>query len=72
MMPVNDKYLKEYNFKVLPGSGPYTIREEDISKGKSISVRRRKDYWAEKARVNVGVPFSLPAPRMSTSPGKPM
>lgn len=50
-----DKYLKEYNFKVLPGSGPYTIREEDIQKGKSISVRRRKDYWAEKARANVGM-----------------
>ncbi len=50
-----DKYLKDYNFKVLPGSGPYTLREEDVSKGKSISVRRRKDYWAEKARANVGV-----------------
>ena len=23
-----DKYLKEYNFKLLPGSGPYTIRED--------------------------------------------
>ncbi len=50
-----DKYLKEYNFKVLPGSGPYTIREEDIQKGKSITVRRRTDYWAAKARSNVGV-----------------
>jgi microcin C transport system substrate-binding protein len=50
-----DKYLKEYNFKVLPGSGPYMLREEDIAKGKSISVRRRKDYWGEKARANVGV-----------------
>jgi len=50
-----DKYLKDYNFKVLPGSGPYTLREEDLSKGKSISVRRRKDYWAEKARASVGV-----------------
>ena len=49
-----DRYLKEYNFKLVPGSGPYTIREEDINKGNSISVRRRKDYWAEKARGNVG------------------
>src|SRR5439155_20251634 len=45
-----DSYLKDYNFKVIPGSGPYTIREEDVEKGKSISVRRRKDYWAEKVR----------------------
>lgn len=48
-------YLKDYNFKVIPGSGPYTIREEDVVKGKSISVRRRKDYWAEKARASVGM-----------------
>src|SRR5712671_5319799 len=49
-----DKYLKDYNYKLLPGSGPYLIREEDIAKGKSITVRRRKDYWGEKARGNVG------------------
>ena len=49
-----DKYLKEYNYKLLPGSGPYIIREEDIAKGRSIAVRRRTDYWAEKARASVG------------------
>ena len=49
-----ERYLKDYNFKLLPGSGPYTIQEADIAKGKSISARRRKDYWAEKARANVG------------------
>jgi microcin C transport system substrate-binding protein len=49
------KYLKEYNFKIIPGSGPYTIREEDIAKGKSISVRRRPDYWAAKSRANAGL-----------------
>src|SRR5947209_19310682 len=42
-----EKYIKEYNFKVLPGSGPYTLREEDIQKGKQVSLRRRKDYGAE-------------------------
>jgi microcin C transport system substrate-binding protein len=49
------KYLREYNYKLLPGSGPYIIREEDIVKGQSITVHRRKDYWAEKARANVGI-----------------
>lgn len=49
-----ERYLKEYNYKLLPGSGPYTILEADMNKGKSISARRRKDYWAEKARANVG------------------
>jgi microcin C transport system substrate-binding protein len=49
-----EKYLKDYNYKLLPGSGPYVIREEDIEKGKAITARRRKDYWAENARANVG------------------
>ncbi|MBI4481241.1 MAG: ABC transporter substrate-binding protein [Acidobacteria bacterium] len=50
-----EKYIKEFNYKLLPGTGPYTIREEDIVKGNSITLRRRKDYWAEKARANVGL-----------------
>lgn len=50
-----DAYLKDYNFKLLPGSGPYTIQESDVHKGQSISVRRRKDYWGIKARANVGL-----------------
>jgi microcin C transport system substrate-binding protein len=49
-----DKYVKEYNYKLMPGSGPYTISEDDIKKGQSITVRRRKDYWGEKARANIG------------------
>jgi microcin C transport system substrate-binding protein len=48
-------YLRDYNFKLLPGSGPYIVNESDIQKGKSISIRRRKDYWAEKDRSNVGL-----------------
>jgi microcin C transport system substrate-binding protein len=48
------RYLKEYNFKLLPGSGPYIVRDADVIKGQSISVRRRPDYWAEKQRRNIG------------------
>ena len=48
-------YLKDYNFKLLPGSGPYIIREEDIKKGTSVTARRRKDYWNEKGRANIGL-----------------
>ena len=50
-----DKYIKEYNFKMLPGTGPYIIREADIVKGQSVSLRRRNDYWNEKARANAGL-----------------
>ena len=47
-------YLKDYNFKLLPGTGPYIVNESDIQKGKSITITRRKDYWAEKYRANIG------------------
>jgi len=50
-----DQYNKEYNFKLLPGSGPYTIREEDIKKGNGVVARRRPDYWNAKARANIGL-----------------
>jgi microcin C transport system substrate-binding protein len=48
------KYLKDYNFKLMPGTGPYVLNESDIQKGQSIALRRRRDYWAEKYRANVG------------------
>ena len=48
-------YIKEYNYKMLPGSGPYIVTEQDISKGNSVRIRKRPDYWAEKERRNVGV-----------------
>jgi microcin C transport system substrate-binding protein len=47
-------YLRDYNFKLLPGTGAYIVNEADIKKGSSISIRRRTDYWAEKYRANVG------------------
>jgi microcin C transport system substrate-binding protein len=49
------RYLKDYNFKMLPGTGPYIVQDSDVVKGKSVTIRRRRDgYWAEKYRRNVG------------------
>lgn len=48
-------YIRDYNYKMLPGSGPYIVHEQDINKGNSIKITRRKDYWAEKDRRNVGL-----------------
>ena len=48
-------YLKDFNFKLMPGTGPYRVNDADIIKGKSVSLRRRTDYWAEKQRRNVGL-----------------
>jgi microcin C transport system substrate-binding protein len=50
-----DQYLKEYNFRMLPGTGPYSVREADIIKGRSVSLRRRDDYWNASARANAGL-----------------
>jgi microcin C transport system substrate-binding protein len=49
------RYLKEYNFKFLPGTGPYVVNEPDIVKGQSVTIRRRNNYWAENHRRNVGL-----------------
>ena len=48
-------YVRDYNFKYLPGTGPYIVSDNDIRKGK---VRQRQtpqnDYWAEKSRWSIG------------------
>lgn len=48
-------YIRDYNYKMLPGSGPYVVGEPDINKGTSIRITRRTDYWAEKDRRNIGL-----------------
>ncbi len=40
-------YLKEYQFKMLPGTGPYEIHEEDIINQESFTLTRRPDYWGK-------------------------
>ncbi len=40
-------YLKEYQFKMMPGTGPYEIHEEDIINQESFTFTRRPDYWAK-------------------------
>ena len=49
------EYLEKYQFDPVPGSGPYTLLKEDISKGQYVTFRRRSDYWGEKERFNVGI-----------------
>ena len=46
-----DQYLKEYNWKYMPGSGPYHVaKNSDIKKGESLTLTRRHDWWAENER----------------------
>ena len=48
-------YIRDYNYKMMPGTGPYIITEQDVNKGNSVRIRKRTDYWAEKDRRNVGL-----------------
>jgi microcin C transport system substrate-binding protein len=50
-----DQYIKDYNYKMLPGTGPYAVAETDVEKGRMIRIRRRPDYWAAQERRNIGV-----------------
>lgn len=49
-----EAYIRDYNYKMLPGTGPYAVAEQDVEKGKLVRIRRRTDYWAEKHRRNIG------------------
>ena len=45
-------YLEEYNFKMLPGTGPYLIKDEDIINQESYSLVRRDDWWGQDHPTN--------------------
>jgi len=47
-------YLDKYQFKMLPGTGPYVLDETKTSKGKVFTLRRRSDFWAEDYKSNIG------------------
>ncbi len=38
-------YLREYQFKMMPGSGAYTMYDKDIINQESFTLTRRDDYW---------------------------
>jgi microcin C transport system substrate-binding protein len=47
-------YIKEWNDKMLPGTGPYFVTPADVDKGKTVRIKRQPKYWAEKYRRNIG------------------
>ena len=49
-------FVQKYNWEVVPNNGPYHI--DDVKKGKSVTFKRKKDWWAKdykyfKGRFNV-------------------
>jgi microcin C transport system substrate-binding protein len=47
-------FLTRYQFQAVVGSGPYELRNRDVKKGKSITFRRRSNYWGRHERFAVG------------------
>ncbi|MEZ4742990.1 MAG: extracellular solute-binding protein [Bdellovibrionota bacterium] len=45
---LDENWVKNYNWKVEPNSGPYQISE--VKKGKLIILKRKKDWWAKDLR----------------------
>ena len=45
-------FEERYNWKVRPTTGAYRIREEDVVKGRSITLTRVNDWWAGDTRYN--------------------
>ncbi len=44
---LGDDYVDRYQWKFVPTSGPYTVRDKDIVKGRSITLTHIKDWWAK-------------------------
>ncbi len=45
-------YVRRFNWKVEPNTGPYII--DKVDKGKSITFKRKKDWWGKDLRYNQG------------------
>ncbi len=43
---VGEDFVDRYQWRVAPTTGAYTVREQDIKKGRSIALTRVKDWWA--------------------------
>ncbi len=45
---VPEDFVRRFNWKVVPNTGPYQISK--INKGKSVTFTRKKDWWAKDLR----------------------
>ena len=50
-----DVYLDEFNWKMIPGSGPYVLREDSIQQEISVTLYRNEDWWGWGNRNAIGL-----------------
>ncbi|MEZ5276014.1 MAG: extracellular solute-binding protein [Opitutaceae bacterium] len=44
---MGEDFAERYQWRFVPTSGAYVVRDEDIKKGRSIALTRLKDWWAK-------------------------
>ena len=44
---LGEDFVERYQWRYGPTTSPYLIREEDIKKGRSITMRRNENWWAK-------------------------
>ena len=42
-----EDYVERYQWKFVPTTGPYVITEENLKKGRSVTLTRNKQWWAK-------------------------
>ena len=69
---LDELYLKDYDWKMEPTTGPYEVLEENIVKGSSITLTRVPNWWANDKRFykNRFNPEAIKASRMEEGPTK--
>lgn len=44
---LGDDFPERYQWRNVPSTGPYIVKEEDLDKGRSVTLTRVKDWWAK-------------------------
>jgi len=47
---LGEDFVERYQWRVTPTTGAYTVREEDIRKGRSIALSRVENWWANERK----------------------
>jgi len=51
---IGEDFVKKYNWEVEPVTGPYIVDAKSVKKGKSITLKKVKDWWAAKEHYVIG------------------
>jgi microcin C transport system substrate-binding protein len=50
MADFGPNFIQDYQWRTLPTLGAYVLRDEDVDKGRSVTLTRLKDWWAKDIR----------------------